>query len=110
MNLPDNLQMAVRAARRKYGITDDADTHLVISHMHRRAISQLKQAAAAIGKATVQIPAGDDAAYQCFVGTRLLGSCTSNKFVNGVRYSVAQIKPNIILEDELTKEKIETNP
>merc|ERR1711966_563804 len=70
----------------------DADTHLVISHRHRRAISLQKQAA-------------DDPEYQCFVGTRLIGSCTNHKFINGARYTVVQITQDILLRDELTGEQ-----
>ena len=39
-----------------------------------------KQLAAAVGKETVLIPGGDDPEYQCFEGTRLIGSCTNHNF------------------------------
>ena len=105
MQLPDNLGMAIKAAKRRYGCAKDADTHLVISHRHRRAISLEKQSAAAVGKETVLIPGGDDPEYQLLVGTRLIGSCTHNKFINGARYAVLQIRPDILVQDELTGEQ-----
>ena len=97
MNSPDSLQTANRTCKRNYQDTqEDADTHLVISHRHRRAISLEKQAAAAVGQQTIRIPAGDDPAYKCFVGTRLVGSCTNHKFINGARYTVLCILPTTI--------------
>ena len=89
MNLPDNLHPAIKTSKRNYQNTqEDGDTHLVLSHRHRRAISLEKQAAAAVGQQTVLIPAGDDPEYKCFVGARLVGSCTNRKFINGARYTV----------------------
>ena len=111
MNLPDNLRTAIKICKRNYQNTqEDADTHLVISHRHRRAISLEKQVAAAVGQQTVLIPAGDDPEYKCFVGTRLVGSCTNHKFINGARYTVLCISPSIILQDDLTKESFPTTP
>ena len=89
MNLPGGLRTAIKTCKRDHQNTqEDADTHLVISHRHRRAISLEKQVAAAVGQQTVFIPAGDDPEYKCFVGTRLVGSCTNHKFINGARYTV----------------------
>ena len=99
MNLPGDLRTAIKICKRNYQNTqEDADTHLVISHRHRRAISLEKQAAAAVGQQTVLIPAGDDPEYKCFVGTRLVGSCTNHTFINGARYTVLCILPTIIYE------------
>ncbi len=80
--------------------------------MHR-SISSAKQARAAQGKECVEVPAGDDPAFPCFVGTRLVGSSTSGKIVNGGRYTVTRIPTDggerVCLEDDLTKEVIETS-
>ena len=60
MNLPDSVGLAFKVARRSYGCAKDADTHLVTSRRHRRAISLEKQSTAAVGMDTVLIPGGDD--------------------------------------------------
>jgi hypothetical protein len=94
----------------------DADLHVCISHYRRRAISSAKQAHAAQGKECVEVPAGDDPAFPCFVGTRLVGSSTSGKIVNGARYAVTCINnpkiggvERVILRDELTEDEFETS-
>ena len=56
MSLPDDSEMATKAAKRRYGCAKDAETHLVISHRHRSAINLEKQSAAAVGKEAVQTP------------------------------------------------------
>ncbi len=72
----------------------------------RRSISLEKQARAAEGKACVEVPAGDDPAYMCFTGTRLICSATGGKFINGARYRVKGLGPQqLMLEDELTGDK-----
>ena len=54
----------------------------------------------------MEVPAGDDPAFPCFVGTRLIGSATGGKFVNGARYIVKGLGPQqLILQDELTGEQ-----
>ena len=98
-----NLPQAIAASRRKYGTTnDDADLHLTISHKRRRDISGAKQSKAAIGKECLTVPLGDDPAYKCFVGTRLICSATGGKFVNGARYLVNGLTPQLTLVDEMT--------
>ena len=60
----------------------------------------------------MEIPAGDDPAFECFVGTRLVGSSTSGNFVNGGRYTVTRIPTDgerVCLEDDLTKEVVQTS-
>ena len=65
-----------------------------------------KQARAANGKTCLEVPVGDDPAYKCFVGTRLIGSATGGKFINGARYRVKGLGPQqLMLEDELTEGK-----
>ena len=84
--------------------------HVTIIHKRRRVISSAKQAQAAVGKECVEIPAGDDPAFQCFVGTRLVGSSTSGKFVNGGRYGVTRIGgERVCLKDEMTKDEFEVS-
>ena len=51
------------------------------------------------------MPAGDDPAYKCFVGTRLIGSATGGKFINGARYRVKGLGPQLVLQDEMTGDK-----
>ena len=71
-------------------------------------ISLAKQRCAAEGKECVEIPAGDDPAFPCFVGTRIVGSATSGKFVNGGRYTITRISPErACLKDDLTQEDFE---
>ena len=84
--------------------------HVCISHYRRRAISSAKQARAAHNKECVEVPAGDDPAFPCFVGTRLVGSSTAGKFVNGGRYYVTRIGEKMALRDELTNEEFEATP
>ncbi len=50
-------------------------------------------------------PAGDDPPYKCYVGTRLVGSATGGKFINGARYLVKGLGPQLVLQDELTGDK-----
>lgn len=48
------------------------------------------------------MPAGEDPVYKCFVGTRLIGSATGGRFINGARYFVKGLGPQqLTLEDEL---------
>ena len=89
---------------------------MCISHYRRRSISGTKQALAAQGKECVEVPEGDDPAFPCFVGTRLVGSSTSGKFVNGARYTVTRINnpktgggDRACLKDDLTEDEFETS-
>ena len=108
--MPQNLPKAIPESRKKYSETENADLHVTISHKRRRIISSAKQAQAAVGKECVEIPAGDDPAFQCFVGTRLVGSSTSGKFVNGGRYIVTRIGwERVCLKDEMTKDECEAS-
>ena len=88
----------------------DADLHVCISHKRRRAISSNKQAQAAVGKECVEVPAGDDPAFPCFVGTRLVGNSTSGRYVNGGRYTVTRIgRECACLKDDVTEDEFETS-
>ena len=85
--------------------------HVTISHKRRRVISSSKQAQAAVGKECVEIPAGDDPGFTCFVDTKLVGNSTSGKIVNGARYIVTRIgKERLCLKDEMTKDEFDVNP
>jgi len=87
----------------------DADLHVCISHRRRRIISAAKQKRAAEGKECVEIQAGDDPAFACFLGTRLVGGSTNGKFVNGGRYVVVGLGEKSGLRDELTLEEFEAS-
>jgi hypothetical protein len=107
-SLPDDITKAVSAARRRYGHAEDADLHVTISHRKRRAISTAKQQKASEGKECVRIPACDDNSFQCFVGTKLIGSSTAGRIVNGARYEVTRIGPErVALKDLATHEELE---
>ena len=90
-------------SRKGYRDADDADLHICISHKRRRAINSYKQARAAENKEYIEIPAGDDPSFKCFVGTRLVGNATTGKFVNGARYTVTALGDGCVgLVDELS--------
>ena len=108
--LPQSLPKAIAESRKRYGEVDDAELHVCISHRRRRMISTAKQARAAVGKECVEVPAGDDPAFPCFVGTKLVGSSTTGKFVNSGRYVVTRIGgERACLKDELTEDEFETS-
>ncbi len=108
--LPHSLPKAIAESRKRYRDVADADLHVCISHKRRRAISTAKQRQAAEGKECVVVPAGDDPAFSCFVGTRLVGSSTGGRFVNGGRYSVTRIGgERACLKDEMTEDEFETS-
>ena len=110
-SLPNDLRKAVAASRQRYPPQGEVDLHICISHRQRRAISASMQAEAAKGKTTIRIPAGDDPEYDCCVGTKLVGNCTSGKFVNGARYLVISfLNECILLKDEATEKEIEATP
>ena len=109
-NLPSDLRQAVAASRRRYPPKGEVDLHICISHKQRRAISASMQTEAAKGKETIHIPAGDDPAYDCCLGTKLVGNCTSGKIVNGGRYLVISFSENLILRDEVTEKELEATP
>ena len=109
-NLPQSLPKAIAESKKKYGNTEDADLHVCISHYRRRSISGAKQKRAAEGRECVEVPVGDDPAFPCFVGTRLVGSSTTGKFVNSGRYVVICIgEERACLKDEMTGDEFETS-
>ena len=58
----------------------------------------------------MEVPAGDDPAFLCFVGTRLVGSSTNGKIVNGGRYTVTRIGAERAgIRDDMTEEVFETS-
>lgn len=108
--LQQSLPKAIAESKRRYPSQKDADLHVCISHYRRRVISSAKQAHAAQGKECVEVPEGDDPAFPLFVGTRLVGSSTSGKFVNGGRYVVTCIRgERACRKDELTEDEFETS-
>lgn len=108
--LSQSLPKAIAESRKRYREVEDADLHVCISHKRRRAISTAKQRRAAEGKECVEVPAGDDPAFLCFVGTRLVGSSTGGKFVNGGRYTVTRIGgERACLNDDMTGDTFETS-
>ena len=111
-NLPNDLRKAVAASRKQYPPNGgEVDLHICISHRQRRQISQARQTVAARGKPTIRIPAGDDPEYDAFVDTKLVGSCTSGKFVNGARYLVISFSNEcILLKDEAREMEFEATP
>ena len=86
------------------------DLHVCLSHRKRRAISTEKQQRLAQNHTCVEIPAGDDPSFMCFVGTKLVGNATNNRFINGARYIVTKIGNKIGLKDEATGEEFEATP
>ena len=106
-----NSSNAIAAVRIGYGGADkkEVDLHVCISHRRRRTIAHAKQARLAEGRECVEIPAGDDPAFPCFVGTKLVGNATAGRIVNGGRYTVTAIGGDkISLSDDLTGDAFET--
>ena len=60
----------------------------------------------------MEVPEGDDPAFPCFVGTKLVGSSTGGgKFVNGGRYVVTRIGgERVCLKDEMTEDEFDVSP
>ena len=111
MNLPNDLRKAVAASRQRYPPNGEVDLHICISHRQRRAISASMQVEAAKGKTTIRIPGGDDPEYDAYEGTRIVGNCTSGKFVNGARYVMSSFSNGcILLKDEATAKEFEATP
>ena len=78
---------------------------IFLERRRRRNISTDKQRRAAEGKGCVEVPARDDPAFPCFVG-----SSTAGKFVNGGRYTVTRIGgERACLKDEITEDEFETS-
>ncbi len=110
--LSANISNAIEASRVGYGGADDADAdlHVCISHRRRRAIAHEKQGRLAEGRECVEIPAGDDPAFPCFVGTKLVGNATTGRIVNGGRYTVTAIGGGkVALVDDTTGDAFETS-
>ena len=106
--LPASLPQAIAMSRTRYGDARDADLHVCISHRRRRAIAHAKQRRLAEGHSCVEIPAGDDPAWPCFVSTKLVGNGTAGRIVNGGRYTVTAIGvERLTLLDETTGDAFE---
>ena len=86
------------------------DLHVCISHRRRRTIAHAKQARLAEGRECVEIPAGDDPSFLCFVGTKLVGNSTAGRVVNGGRYTVTAIgEDKVALLDDATGDAFDTS-
>jgi hypothetical protein len=108
--LPQSLPQAIAASQARFGEAEDADLHVCISHRRRRAIAHAKQKRLAVGRECVEIPAGNDPEFPCFVGTKLVGNSTSGRIVNGGRYTVTAVgKDKLSLVDDMTDEAFETS-
>ena len=102
--LSQDLKKAISQSKKRYRDADDADLHICISHKRRRSINSYKQAKVSQGKQCIEIPGGDDPPFQCFVGTKLVGSATTGKFVNGGKYIVIELGDACVtLKDEITE-------
>ena len=84
-----------------------------MSNFRRKRINERMQRKAAAGETEKIWIDGEDAevAYHLFVGTRLIGSNTVGKFVNGAFLLVSEIgrEGSVRLQDEDTKEEFETS-
>lgn len=106
--LPRKLSEAIATSQSRYGQADDADLHVCISHRRRRAIAHAKQKRLTEGKESVEIPEGDDPAFSCFQGTKLVGNSSTGRIVNGGRYTVTRIGGDkATLKDDLEEEAFE---
>ena len=106
--LPRKQSEAIATSQSRYGQADDADLHVCISHRRRRAIAHAKQKRLAQGKESVEIPEGDDPAFSCFQGTKLVGNSSTGRIVNGGRYTVTRIGGDkATLKDDLEEETFE---
>ena len=106
--LPRKLSEAIATSQSRYGQADDADLHVCISRRRRRAIAHAKQKRLARGKECVEIPEGDDPAFSCFQGTKLVGNSSTGRIVNGGRYTVTRIGGDkATLKDDLEEETFE---
>ena len=106
--LPASLPRAIAMSRTRYGGSLGADLHICISRRRRRAIAHAKQRRLAEGRPCVEIPAGDDPAYPCFVATKLVGNGTAGRIVNGGRYTVTTIGVDrITLLDDTARDAFE---
>ena len=110
-NLP--IHEALAAARARYPArAEDSTWNIVMSNFRRKKINEQMQRKAAAGQTEKIWIEGDDAEvhYHLFVGTRLIASNTTGKFVNGAFLTVCGITPEgISLQDEGTEECYEAS-
>ena len=104
-SLPDDIHEAIRLTKQTYRKRSEADLHLVISHNHRRNLNDKYQKILSSGKNSIKI-AINDGYYDLVVGTPLIGTNTTRKFINGAFYECLSIHP-IQIKDTLTDEIIE---
>jgi hypothetical protein len=106
-----SLREALAAARARYPArAEDCTWNITMSNFRRKKINERLQHKAAASQAEKLWIDGDDAEihYHLFVGTRLIGSNTVGKFVNGAFLLVLGMTPEAInLQDEDTKECFE---
>jgi hypothetical protein len=109
-NLPTDLSLAIELSKQRYKKRSKVDLHLVISHRHRRELNNAEQDLFCHGEASISIPEQDDErAYNCVVGTNLIGLCSNRKIINGAFYQVISIDP-LKIQDTLTDEIITYTP
>ena len=106
--LPMDLGAAIARLTQRHPRSSLAKWNLVVSNARRRAINQKRQKTEARGRATVEVPAGDDPPYPLFVGTGLIGYATNKKFTNGAFYTCREIGEKVVVQDDSTGEPIET--
>ena len=106
-----NVGFAVKQAKKRYRQCEDAELHVTISHKRRRLLNAEKQLKASAGRECVEIPAGVDPGYKCFVGTKLVGCTTSGRFVNSARYTCTGLNEDTTtLQDDLDGSTFECTP
>ena len=76
----------------------------------RCADNSYTQASVSQGRQCIENPAGDYPPFQCFVGTKLVGSATTGKCVNGGRYIVTELGDACVtLKDEITENSFQAS-
>ena len=86
-----------------------SDGRLELGLVESTATIHLDQEAERRFRGQGYVPEDGDPKYNLFVGTRLIGSSTTNRFVNGTFYTVTGIEPCVVVDDH-TGESFETTP
>ena len=99
-NLGNDLKQAIQKTKEVYGIAsqgEDADLHICLSHQKRKRINHKKQSDFSRNLPHVVINESENEhEYKLCLETPLIGACTGNKIINGVRYKVVEILENEI--------------
>ena len=110
IGMSKNVGSALKQARKRYRQSDDAELHVTISHKRRRLLNAEKQLKASAGREYIEVPAGVDPGFRCFVGTKLVGCATGSRFVNSARYTVEAIGEAITMKDDLDGSTFQCTP